>query len=276
MAIDAHVHFWRYNPVKDGWITDEMNILKRDFLPQHLNSILLQNEVYGVVAVQAGQSENETQFLLELSRRDKKIKGIVGWTDLQNKYVEERLQYFSKFNIIKGFRHIVQSEPDGFLENEEFARGIRAMRSFGYTYDILIYPNQLKQAIEFVNKFPDQKFVIDHCAKPVIKNKEINEWKKLMYEMAQYQNVYCKLSGLVTEAEWNKWNDLYFYPYLDVAFDTFGTGRLLFGSDWPVMLVSGTYHKWKNLLEAYMKAFPGEEKQKVFGGNAIKFYNLTI
>ena len=272
--IDAHVHFWKYNQVKDAWITDEMKVLQQDFLPQDLQLLLTQNEVHGVIAVQAGQSEDETEFLLKLAEKNKEIKGVVGWIDLQNENIEERLKYFSKFSVIKGFRHIVQSEPDGFLQNKRFLRGISALQSFGYTYDLLIYPNQLKQAIGLVNQFSEQPFVMDHCAKPLIKNKEINEWKKMMRELAQSENVYCKLSGLITEAEWNKSNESDFYPYLDAVFDSFGTGRLMFGSDWPVMLLSGTYSKWKNLLSHYMNRFSPEEKQKVFGENAIKFYKL--
>ena len=149
------------------------------------------------------------------------------------------------------------------------------LQVFGFTYDILIYENQLKEAIEFVNKFPDQKFIIDHCAKPSIKNNQIKEWENLINEIAQNENVYCKLSGLITEAKWNCWNEKDFYPYLDIVFESFGTDRLLFGSDWPVMLLSGTYSKWKKLLENYMNNFSTKEKQKVFGENAIKFYNLN-
>jgi L-fuconolactonase len=272
--IDAHVHFWNYNKTRDTWITDEMKILQRDFLPKDIELVLKENNVDGVVAVQADQSEFETIFLLELSRPNHFIKGIVGWVNFQDKNIEERLQYFSQFKIIKGFRHIVQAEPDKFLENENFLKGIRSLKSFGYTYDVLIYPNQLKYAIEFVNKFPGQKFIIDHCAKPFIKNKAIEEWKKYLKEISHNENVYCKLSGLFTEAAWNEWNDRDFYPYLDVVFESFGTSRLVYGSDWPVMLLSGKYRQWKNLLENYMKNFSNKEKQNVFNKNAVDFYDL--
>ncbi len=273
--IDAHVHFWKYDKVKDAWITDEMKALQQDFLPQHLKPLLIQNGVNGMVAVQADQSESETEFLLSLATENPEIKGIVGWVDLQNENIEERLQHYSQFSVIKGFRHIVQAEPDGFLRNKKFLNGVSALQSFGYTYDILIYKNQLKQAIEFVNTFPDQKFVIDHCAKPDIKNKKTEEWKKLMQEISQNKNVYCKLSGLITETEWNKWHESDFYPCIDTAFESFGSDRLLFGSDWPVMLLSGTYTKWKKLLENYMNCFFPGEKQNVFDKNVIKFYNLN-
>jgi L-fuconolactonase len=274
--IDAHVHFWNYHTVRDAWITDEMKLLQRDFLPTDLTNEIKENNVEGVVAVQADPSDNETLFLLNLSEKNPVIKGVVGWIDLQHKYVEKKLLYYSNVPIIKGFRHIVQSEPKGFLLNEKFLNGIQYLHNFQFTYDILIYENQLQEAIEFVNKFPSQKFIIDHCAKPSIKNKSINEWKQLMKVIAQNENVFCKISGLITEATWSQWNDEAFYPYLDAVFDFFGTGRILFGSDWPVMLLSGNYLKWKKLVEQYMEPFSAEQKQKVFRENAIAFYNLTI
>lgn len=274
--IDAHVHFWNYHKVRDAWITDEMKLLQRDFLPRDLTNEIKENNVEGVVAVQADPSENETLFLLNLAEKNPVIKGVVGWIDLQNKHVEKKLHYYSNVPIIKGFRHIVQSEPKGFLLNEKFLNGIQYLHNFQFTYDILIYENQLQEAIEFVNKFPSQKFIIDHCAKPSIKNKSIHQWKQLMKVIAQNENVFCKISGLITEAIWNQWNEEAFYPYLDAVFDFFGTDRILFGSDWPVILLSGNYLKWKKLVEQYMEPFSTEQKQKVFRENAIAFYNLTI
>jgi L-fuconolactonase len=273
--IDAHVHFWKYNPIKDAWITDEMGLLQRNFFPQDLQPVLHENGVTGIIAVQADQSENETDFLLQLANKNPFIKGIVGWVDLQNKNVEDKLLYWSEYPVVKGFRHIVQAESDGFLRKEAFVNGIKLLKSFDFTYDILIYPNQLKEAIQFVNKFSNQKFILDHCAKPCIRDQKINEWKIEIKEIAKNENVYCKVSGLVTEAKWNEWKTEDLYPYLDVVFESFGTDRILFGSDWPVMLLSSTYNKWKNLLEKYMLQFSDEEKQKVFDTNAIKFYNLN-
>jgi L-fuconolactonase len=274
MIIDTHVHFWKYDKKRDAWITDEMKILKQDYLPAHLIPTLKRNGVDGCVAVQAGQSEYETHFLVELAKTHSEIKGVVGWTDLQGKNVDERLQFFSQYNSIKGWRHVVQSEPDDFLLREDFQNGIRALAPFNYTYDILIYHYQLKPALEFVSKFPRQKFVIDHCAKPDIGKKNIDEWKVLMKEMAQHPNVYCKLSGLFTETKWKQWSAGDFYPYLDTVFEAFGTDRLMFGSDWPVMLLSGIYVQWKSLLEKYMENFVEEDRLKVLGENAISFYNL--
>lgn len=274
--IDTHVHFWKYDEVRDAWITDEMKFLRRDFLPEHLRTELKENRVDGVIAVQADQSEKETTFLFELAKKNPEIKGIVGWVDLQNENIEERLVYYSQSPIIKGFRHIVQAEPEGFLKGKKYLNGIQLLKKYNFTYDILIYENQLSETVEFVKKFPEQKFIIDHCAKPAIKNKSINDWKKGMKEIAQNQNVYCKVSGLTTEANWMNWKGKDFYPYLDFVFEFFGTNRLLFGSDWPVVLVSGTFVKWKNLLEGYMLDFPHGEKEKIFKENAIEFYNLNI
>jgi L-fuconolactonase len=279
MTIDSHVHFWKFNKKRDAWITPDMKILRQDYLPEHLSLSLKRNEVDGCIAIQADQSELETHFLVELAKTHPIIKGVVGWIDLQDEKIEERLSYFSQYPIIKGWRHIVQSEADDFLLKENFQRGINALQSHGYTYDILIYPHQLRSAIQFVSKFPGQKFVLDHCAKPGIKNKKIDDpiaigWKNLIKEIAKAPNVYCKLSGLFTEATWKEWSAGDFYPYLDVVFDAFGADRLLFGSDWPVLLLSGIYVQWKSLLEKYMEDLEEDDRQKIFGLNAIEFYNL--
>jgi L-fuconolactonase len=274
MTIDTHVHFWKYDKVRDAWITDKMKTLQQDYLPQTIAGTLRRNGVNGCIAVQADQSELETLFLMELSKSHDIIKGVVGWVDLQNDKIEERLQYFTQYKVIKGWRHIVQGEPDDFLLKPAFHRGVNALRSFNYTYDILIYPRQLKAALEFVSKFPEQKLVIDHCAKPGIAERKIDDWAAMMKEIARCPNVYCKLSGLFTEAKWKEWSPAEFYPYLDVVFEAFGTERLLYGSDWPVILLSGMYVQWKSLLEKYMENFDKEDKEKVFGRNAVRFYNL--
>ncbi len=276
MTIDTHVHFWKYDKVRDAWITDNMKVLQQDYYPEHLSLNLKRNGIDACVAVQASQEEVETRFLVELSKTHAIIKGVVGWIDLCQDKLEERLEHFSEYAIIKGYRHIVQAEPDDFLLREDFQRGVKALKPFDYTYDILIYPSQLKSTLAFVKKFPDQKLVIDHCAKPDIKNKKIDDWKKWMKEIAQHENVYCKVSGLFTEAAWKDWSVSDFYPYLDVVFDAFGTNRLMFGSDWPVILVAGIYVQWKSLLEKYLEGFREEEKEKFFGLNAQEFYDLKM
>lgn len=273
-VIDSHVHFWKYDKVRDAWITDDMKVLQQDYVPETLASTLKRNGVNGVVAVQADQSETETRFLTELAKTHSFIKGVVGYTDLRAEDVVEKLQYFSQFSVIKGWRHIVQAEPDDFMLGKAFHNGIDALQPLGYTYDILIYPNQLKAAIDLVEKFPEQSFVIDHCAKPDIKNEKIDDWAKQITLISQNTNVYCKLSGLFTEATWKTWSAADFYPYLDVVFKAFGTKRLMFGSDWPVMLLSGMYVQWKSLLEKFMESFSAEDKENVFGLNAERFYRL--
>lgn len=275
MTLDTHVHFWKYDKVRDAWITNKMKTLQQDYLPQTIAGTLRRNGINGCIAVQADQSELETLFLMELSKSHDIIKGVVGWVDLQNEKIEERLHYFSQFNVIKGWRHIVQGEPDDFLSKPAFQKGVSSLQAHNYTYDVLIYPRQLKAALEFVSKFPEQKMVIDHCAKPEIAARKIDEWAVMMNEIAKLPKVYCKLSGLFTEARWKEWSPAEFYPYLDVVFKAFGTERLLFGSDWPVMLLSGMYVQWKSLLEKYMENFDKEDKEKVFGRNAVAFYNLS-
>jgi Predicted metal-dependent hydrolase of the TIM-barrel fold len=273
-AIDSHVHFWKYDKKRYDWIDTSMKTLRQDYLPAHFSLTRQRNGIEGVVAVQAVQEELETHFLVELAKSHPEIKGVVGWVDLQADNIEERLQYFLQYPIIKGYRHVVQGEPLDFMARPNFRRGVRALIPYNYTYDILIYHYQLQPAIDFVQAFPDIKLVIDHCAKPDIRNRNIDEWKLLMKEIAQAPNVCCKLSGLFTEANWKEWSAGDFYPYLDVVFEAFGTDRLLYGSDWPVMLLSGIYVQWKSLLEKYMENFPAEEKEKVFALNAINFYNL--
>lgn len=272
--IDSHQHFWKYNPVRDAWINDDMNVIQRDFLPADLAPILQENKMDGCVAVQADQSENETQFLLTLASANEFIKGVVGWVDLQAEDINERLQYFSSFKKLKGFRHIAQGEPVGFLRGSEFSTGIRALKNFNFTYDILIYPHQIPDATWLVNQHPDQKFVVDHLAKPVIREKEFSNWSAQMKALASFSNISCKLSGMVTEAVWNDWTKDDFKPYLDFIMHHFGTHRVMYGSDWPVCLVAASYEKQLAIIEDYIHSFSSSEKHQIMGDNAIRFYNI--
>jgi L-fuconolactonase len=275
MKIDSHQHFWRYNPTRDAWITDDMSVLKRDFLPEELALECKANDIDASIAVQADQSENETLFLLEIAQDNPQIAGVVGWINLASVNIEDRLQFFSRYEKLRGFRHIAQAElDDRFLMQPNFVRGISRLRQFGFTYDILIYPKQLAAAIELVSKFPDQRFVIDHLAKPEIKSHDINFWATHIRRIAESPNVSCKLSGLVTETDWRNWKPADFTPYLDIVFDAFGTDRLMFGSDWPVCLLVASYAQVKQVIEDYMHACTAVQKENVFGGNAIQFYNL--
>jgi len=277
MNIDSHQHFWMYDSARQAWIDGTMTLLKHDFLPEQLASELDGNKVDGSVAVQADQSEQETAFLLDLAKRSQRIVGVVGWVDLASPQIEQRLQFFSQFKKLRGFRHIVQSEPDeGFLLRPDFARGISRLHEFGFTYDILIYPKQLPAAIELVAKFPKQRFVVDHLAKPKIKTKNIAAWATQIGAMARYPNVYCKLSGMVTEADWRHWTPADFNPYLDVVFEAFGADRLMFGSDWPVCLLAASYQQVKQIVEEYVDRKAPAEREKIFGANAIRFYDLKV
>lgn len=275
MTIDSHQHFWRYDAARDGWITNSMSVLKRDFLPKDLEGECNANGIDATIAVQADQSEAETLFLLELAEGSKRIAGVVGWVDLRSPRVEERLQFFSQHKRLRGFRHIAQAEPDErFLVSRDFTRGIARLREFGFTYDILIYPRQLSAAIELVSQFPEQRFVVDHMAKPEIKARSREPWATRMRTIAQNSNVYCKLSGLVTEADWHHWKPEDMIPYLDVVFEAFGPKRLMFGSDWPVCLLAAGYRQVKQPVESYVEVNAAEHKHDIFGGNAKRFYGV--
>ena len=275
MNIDSHQHFWRYDPIREGWITDAMSGIRRDFLPEDLLPELSRNHIDGCIAVQTDQSEAETHFLLDLAAKHQQITGVVDWVDLCAANLPERLRYFSQFEKLCGFRHIAQSEPDDrFLARKEVIAGIRRLQRFGFSYDILIYPRQLPAAIELVQKLPEQRFVIDHMAKPSIRMGEISEWAKQIRTIAESRNVFCKVSGMVTEADWKNWHVSDFRPYLDVVFEAFGPDRIMFGSDWPVCLVAASYDQVKKLVAQYVKHLPDEQQQKILGSNAISFYGL--
>lgn len=275
MIIDAHQHFWQYHPVKDAWITDNMKVIQEDFLPHHLHPVLQENGVDGCVAVQADQSETETSFLLELAAQHNFIRGVVGWVDLRADDLSERLQHYSRFEKLKGFRHIVQAEPDpAFILREDFCRGIKELSTYNFTYDILVYPLQLPAVAAFVQQFPRQRLVIDHMAKPDFKTGELSAWETHMRAIAQQPNVYCKLSGLVTEADWQKWEASHFAPFLDVALDAFGPERLMFGSDWPVCKLAASYAEVKAIVTDYISRLTATERAGIMGGNAIRFYGL--
>lgn len=275
MRIDSHQHFWKYHPVKDAWITDDMKVIQRDFLPADLLPLLQQNNVDGCVAVQADQSEMETNFLLQPAHENDFVKGIVGWVDLRAANLEERLQHFAQYKKIKGFRHIVQAEPaDDFLLSTDFCNGIALLSKYNFTYDILVFPRQLKHVATFVQRFPEQPFVIDHLAKPDFKKADFAEWEKAMRAAAAYPNVWCKVSGMVTEADWKNWTNDNFTYCLDVVVDAFGINRLMFGSDWPVCLVAASYQETCNIIHRYFMQFSIAEQEKLWGKNAVDFYHL--
>lgn len=275
MIIDSHQHFWIYDPDRDTWIDDTMTLIRKDFLPVDLSPIYSKNNISGCVAVQADQSEQETKFLLQLASENDFIKGVVGWLDLSSHYLEESLEKYAREVKLKGLRHIVQSEPEGFMLQKEFLEGISQLAKFHLTYDILIFPHQLQEAKEMVNQFPQQKFVIDHLAKPYIESGKIDQWSDDIKSIAAYENVYCKLSGMVTEADWQNWNKEEFFPYLEVAYQAFGEERLMYGSDWPVCLLGGEYEDILDIIHSYLSKYGNSSREKIMRGNAINFYNLS-
>lgn len=274
MRIDSHQHFWKFDPVRDSWIDSSMQKIARNFLPQDLKPLLSQSQMEGCVAVQADQSETETQFLLDLAGKNTFIKGVVGWVDLRADDLSERLDFFSKNPLFKGVRHILQAEKEGFMMQDSFLRGIRQLKDFNLTYDLLVFSHQLEEAIALVKKNPDQLFVLDHLAKPYIKDQKIEDWAKHIKVLAKHKNVYCKLSGMVTEADWNHWRAQDFEKYLSVALETFGSDRLMFGSDWPVCLLAGSYQHVVQIIELFVKKLKPVEQNKIMGENARSFYKL--
>ena len=259
--IDAHQHFWKFDPVRDNWITSEMAVIRKDFLPADLKPILEENGFDGCVTIQSEQSEQENDFQLGNADKYDFIKGVVGWVDLIKEDISDRLEYYRKFKKLKGFRHILQSEQKrDFMLQPEFIRGIHALKKFNYTYDILIFTDQMKFVSDFVAQFPDQKFVIDHLAKPGIKHKEIDEWKSDLAQIAQFENVHCKISGYITEADLQHWKKEDFAPYLDTVFEAFGSKRVVFGSDWPVCLLGSDYKTVVNITNEYFSSFSENER----------------
>ena len=275
MIIDSHQHFWKYEPVKHDWIDDNMSVIRRDFSPSDLAKVYQENSIDGCVAVQADQTLEETDFLIDLAFNNNFIKGIVGWVDLRAENIEKVLEKYSSDKIVKGFRHVVQGEPDhNFLLRPNFSRGISLLEKYNFTYDILVFPHQLGSVLEFVKKFPNQKLVIDHIAKPYIKDGYFDGWATMMTAIGKHENVSCKMSGMVTEAEYNTWTPEQIHPYMNVALEAFGSSRILFGSDWPVCLVAGNYSKIKKLTTNFISQLSQIEQNSIMGTNAIEFYNL--
>ena len=276
MKIDAHQHFWHFDPVRDSWITEDMSVLRRDFLPDELQPLLGAAGIEGSVAVQADQSEDETHFLLRLAEHHPFILGVVGWVDLLAPKLGERLEYFSGFERFSGVRHIAQAEADHFLARGDVVRRIGLLRDFGLAYDILVYPQQMPAALSLVGRLPDQPFVVDHLAKPLIREGRMEPWAGLIRELANHPNVWCKVSGLVTEADRGGWRREDIRPYLDVVFEAFGPDRLMFGSDWPVCLLAAGYQEVWELVDGHAGHLSAAERGNLFGGNAASFYGLGV
>jgi L-fuconolactonase len=274
MRIDAHQHFWTYNRRDFGWIDESMASIRRDFLPADLEPQLKANGFHGSVLVQVRQTLEETRWMLELAENNPFILGVVGWVDLRSPRLRAELESFAGNPKLVGIRHIVQSEPDDFLLQPDFLRGISLLEEFDLAYDILIYTQHLLIAAEFVERFPRQRFVLDHLAKPPIKSGAVDLWAHGLRMLASLPNVFAKVSGLVTEADWSAWKPESIRPYLDVAFECFGPSRLMIGSDWPVCTVAASYPQVMNLVKDYLSRYAAEEREAVLGGNAAKFWRL--
>jgi L-fucono-1,5-lactonase len=275
MHIDSHQHFWKYDAREYGWIDDSMKSLRRDFMPQDLKPELERNGFDGCVAVQARQTLQETRWLLELASRHPFIKGVVGWVDLRSPELRLQLGSLCGNSKLTGIRHIVQSEPDDrFLMCSDFLAGIAMLEEFNLTYDILIYARHLPIAAEFLAGFERQRFVLDHLAKPDIRGRELGMWSRGIRELAKFPNVYCKLSGLVTEADWDSWTEQDFIPYLDMALECFGAARLMIGSDWPVCTVAGNYSRVVDVVKNYLQKFPSGVSEAVLGETAREVYRI--
>lgn len=276
LKIDSHQHFWVYDPIRDNWINDEMQVLRRNFLPADLKPLLEANGIAGTVSVQADQSDRESRFLLSLAEENDFIKAVVGWTDLCALNVEGVLEQYSRFNKLKGFRHILQAEEPDFMLKPDFLRGIAALKHYGFSYDILVYPHHLSKVFELVKRNPDQAFVLDHLAKPDIKNGEMQDWSRQIKLLALFPNVFCKLSGMLTEADHRSWKKEEIFPFLDLVVESFGPSRLMFGSDWPVCKLAADYGTVCSFLTDYLEAFTREEQEMIWAYNAIKFYKLDL
>lgn len=275
MNIDSHQHFWKYDPLRHQWIDDDMSAIRKSFLPANLKKVYGEHHIDGCVAVQVDQTLEENDFMLALAKDHDFIKGVVGWVDLRSNKVEAVLEGYRNEKRLKGFRHIVQGEADpNFLLRPDFVRGISSLEPGGYTYDILVFPHQLGAVLELVKKFPRQKFVVDHIAKPYIKDGFFDGWAVLMKELAKHENVYCKLSGMITEADYGNWSPDQIHPYMYHILESFGTERIMFGSDWPVCLVAGNYGEVLKLVTDFIAPLSSYEQKAIMGQNAIQFYNL--
>jgi L-fuconolactonase len=273
--IDAHHHLWRYTKEEYGWIGPGMEAIARDFLPADLQTELAAGGVDGSIVVQARQTLAETNWLLDLATKVSAIRGVIGWAPLANAEFPGVLERLKAKRKLTGLRHIIQSEPDDeFILRDDFNEGIKALAGSGLVYDILIYERHLPATIKFVDRHPNQVFVLDHLAKPQIKERALEPWKSNLFELAKRDNVSCKLSGMVTEADWKNCSTNDLRPYADAALEAFGPARLMFGSDWPVCLLASSYKKWFETTQELLAELSASEKELVFGGVAARIYSL--
>ncbi len=276
LKLDTHQHFWHYDAIEYDWISSEMAVLQRDFLPSDLAPLLKAEGFSGSVAVQARQSLAETDWLLNLANKHDFIKAVVGWVDLRSERLEEMLERYHNHPKFVGVRHVIQGEAPGFMLQKSFQNGLAKLKKFDLRYDLLTLHHQLKEATELVKKFPEQVFILDHISKPLIKEGRLEPWAKDIKKLAECPNVSCKLSGMVTEANWQNWQAKDFEPYVETVFEVFGPKRLMLGSDWPVCTVAGTYQEVMDLSQSFISRLSGTEQEDIFAKNALEWYGLEL
>lgn len=275
MRIDAHQHFWNYDPIKHSWINDDMKVIRRDFSPGDLAPSLKELKFDGTIAVQADETMEETTFLLELARKNDFIKAVVGWVDLRKDAVEDELLTLKSNKKLAGFRSIMQgAEDDAYLKNPVFLKNVSRLSQFDYTYDLLVFHNQMESLIKFTDKLPDNRLILDHIGKPDIKNKEIKQWKEHLRILSANPNIYCKLSGMLTEADHQQWTYDDIMPYMETAAEYFGIDRICFGSDWPVCLLAGSFKQVHDVVNRFADQLNATEREKIFGSNTAAFYKI--
>ena len=275
MKIDTHQHFWKYSKEQYPWITEGMEVLAQDRLPSDLNPLLRENGIDGTIAVQARQLIEETEALLAMADEYDSIRGVVGWVDLRRPNVQAQLEKFKDRAKMVGVRHVVQDEPDDkFVLREDFMRGISRLKDYDLVYEILIFPHQLPATIELLEKFPEQVFILDHMAKPYIKDKKISQWQSNIDKLASFDNVSCKISGMVTEADWHNWSKEDFKPYMEVVLEAFGTKRLTIGSDWPVCTLAGEYGNVISIAADFITQLSNSEQKSIWQENPVRIYGL--
>ncbi|HEX4807338.1 MAG TPA: amidohydrolase family protein [Bryobacteraceae bacterium] len=274
--IDAHHHFWRYDSVEYDWIDDSMRVIRRDFLPPDLKAVIDSAGVDGAISVQARQTVEETRWLLSFAEKSEFIRAVVGWAPLINPEVLDTLSQMAQNPKLRSMRHVIQSEPDpNYILREDFNRGVSALKPLGLAYDILIFERHLPQTITFVDRHPDQVFIVDHLAKPRVRDNKISPWRENLQELARRPNVYCKISGLATEADYSNWTPNQLLPYMETVLDAFGPNRTMFGSDWPVCLVAIEYQRWVDLVASAIERLTPDERERIWSGTAIEAYKLA-
>jgi L-fuconolactonase len=274
-CIDAHQHLWRYLPPGPAWMADRMEVLRRDFLLEDLRAITVEAGVTGTIVVEAERTLEETTWLSQVAASSDLIYGVVGWAPLTSPTVISELERIASLPKVKAIRHPLHDEPDDqFVLRDDFNRGIAALKQFDLRYDLLIFEKHLPQTIRFVDRHPDQVFVLDHVAKPRIRDHALSPWKENIRELARRANVYCKVSGMVTEAEWDSWSEEDLFPYIETVVEAFTPKRIMFGSDWPVVNLASSYRRWIDTVRTAIAQLSSTERERILGGTAIDAYGL--